>query len=271
MIELLRIVRFNIGLDRADRVWSESAQHNTFAGWPSMAAIGAYYEIEVTCRGEADPVTGYMMNISAIDRAVRRHALPIVASAVRDRPHVQPAAVLNDVLAALQEPLDRRVASVRWRLNPYYSVAMEASSRDRVLILQQFEFSASHRLHVSELGDSENRAIFGKCNNPNGHGHNYRVEPAVLAALNSDGSVSMTLPTLERIVDETLIKRFDHKHLNSDIADFAHLNPSVENIAKVSYELLAPAIARAGGALDHVTVWETEKTSCRYPATSAPV
>jgi len=233
-----------------------------------MEAMGAFYELDVICRGEADPVTGYMMNISAIDKAVRAHALPIIAAAVRQRPETQPAFVLIDVLAGLQEVLHQSVVSVRWRLNPYYSVSMSASSPHRVMIRQQFEFSASHRLHVAELSDAENRAIFGKCNNPNGHGHNYRVEPAVLVALPADGNAAaMTLPKLERIVDESLIMRLDHKHLNSDVPEFARLNPSVENIARVCFDLLAPAISDGGGTLDHITVWETEKTSCRYPAT----
>jgi 6-pyruvoyltetrahydropterin/6-carboxytetrahydropterin synthase len=232
-----------------------------------MTGIGAYYELEVACRGEADPVTGYLMNISAIDKAVRDHALPIITQAVFERPRSHPAAILKEVVAALQKPLHERVVEVRWRLNPYYSASMDASSTDSATIRQQFEFSASHRLHVAELSDAENRAIFGKCNNPNSHGHNYRVEPAVRVSISNDGqSVSLSLLQLEKIVDETIIQRFDHKHLNRDTVEFARLNPSVENIARVCYELLEPAIVDAGAVLDHVTVWETEKTSCRYPA-----
>lgn len=267
MLELSRIVRFNIDLYSGAGHANVAGRHNTFAGWPSMASLGAFYELQVTCRGEADPVTGYMMNISEIDKAVRSRALPIIAQTLRERPNTQPAAILRKLLSALQPPLHDRVVQVRWRLNPYYSISMNASAPDRVLVRQQFEFSASHRLHVPELSDAQNRAIFGKCNNPNSHGHNYRVEPAVSVALPAeDEEISLTLPQLERIVDETLIQRFDHKHLNRDTAEFATLNPSVENIARVCYDLLAPAIAKAGGSLAYVTIWETEKTSCRYPA-----
>ena len=205
------------------------------------------------------------MNISEIDKAVRVVAVPVIGEALRAHPQSQPAAILKSIVSTLRQALQDRLVRVRWRLNPYYSVSMNSEATNRVLICQQFEFSAAHRLHVPRLSEAENRAIFGKCNNPNSHGHNYRVEPAVLIEL-SDDELALTLPQLERIVDETIIKRFDHKHLNRDTAEFATLNPSVENITKVCYDLLAPAIARVDGSLAHVTIWETEKTSCRYPA-----
>jgi 6-pyruvoyltetrahydropterin/6-carboxytetrahydropterin synthase len=70
---------------------------------------------------------------------------------------------------------------------------------------------------------------------------------------------------MEAIVMRTVIDRFDHRHLNVDCPEFAKLNPSVENIAMVCHRLLAPELAAAGVQIDHVTVWETEKTSATYP------
>ena len=139
------------------------------------------------------------------------------------------------------------------------------SHAPEVVVRQMFEFSAAHRLHVPGLSDAENESIFGKCNNPAGHGHNYRVEPAV----GVDPSNPMRVGDLERIVDETVIERFDHKHLNDQTTEFATdggLNPSVENIAKVCFELLRDPIAAGGGTLRAVSVWETDRTSCTYPA-----
>lgn len=133
-----------------------------------------------------------------------------------------------------------------------------------VRLAQQFEFAASHRLHVSHLSDAENREIFGKCNNEHGHGHNYRLEVAVEVKppAKPDGAPSMSLPQLEEIVAETAIRRFDHKNLNVELPEFADRNPSVENIAQVIFDLLNDPISAAGGRLSHVTVWETAKTSC---------
>src|SRR5207237_934360 len=139
----------------------------------------------------------------------------------------------------------RPVARVRWKLTPYYSIEMSAASATdksptppTVLIRQQFEFAASHRLHSPALSDEQNRAAFGKCNLPTGHGHNYRVEPCVESPVGVGGS-AMTLADLERVTARTIIDRFDHKHLNQDTKEFdvtrGGVNPSVENIAKVSF------------------------------------
>lgn len=270
MIELARTVRFCVNPLARRATAREGRPRNTFAAWPSMAGLGAYYELTVTCRGEPDPTTGYMMNITAIDAAVRDHAIGLIEQAAIDRPGVEPGALLRELIEALQPALERSVARVRWHLTPFYSVTMEADDMSRVLIRQQFEFAAAHRLHCPELSEAENRRTFGKCNNPNGHGHNYRLEVAVAAPVASDGSPGgFTVRELEAVVGETIVDRFDHTHLNMDCPEFQDLNPSVENIARVFHGLLEPAVARAGAELAAVTVWETEKTSSTYPAVPA--
>jgi 6-pyruvoyltetrahydropterin/6-carboxytetrahydropterin synthase len=259
-----------------------------------MAALGAYYELVVCCRGEPDPVTGYLMNISEIDRAVRTRAVPLIERAVQATPGRAPGHVLRELIAVLQPDLARPIQSVAWRLTPFYTVTMETAQMQRFLMTQQFDFAAAHRLHCRQLSEEENRKIFGKCNNAHGHGHNYRLEVTVSAPLppaieapeiehpegeppegaHPDAAHPATahrplaLPELERIVDEQVIQRFDHTHLNLDTAEFARLNPSVEHIARVCHDLLAEPIAATGAVLEKVTVWETEKTGCTYPAPS---
>lgn len=270
MFELSRRVRFGVDLHVDADDSAAPGKHNTFAGWPPLTGLGVFCEFEVRCRGEADSTTGYMMNISAIDAAVREHVLPIVSQAVQNRPAPPAERVLSDALAALQPALDHAVASVRWWVTPYYCLTMNAQTPDAVTISQQFEFAAAHRLHCASLSDAENDRIFGKCNNINGHGHNYRLEPVVAVPLDgSGGEPAMRLPDLERIVDQTVIQRFDHANLNQDLPEFRQINPSVEHIAKVCYDLLRDPITDAGGRLMRVTVWETEKTSCTYPSEPA--
>jgi 6-pyruvoyltetrahydropterin/6-carboxytetrahydropterin synthase len=262
LIELARTVRFCVTAD----FQGESAnppKHNTFAGWPAMTSVGAYYELEVICRGEADRVTGYMINISAIDDAVRTKALSTFQRISSEQSSVSPGRVLRDVLDAIAPELRGIVSSIRWRLTPYHSIAMDADRPGRVLMSQQFEFSAAHRLNVPSFTAEKNRTIFGKCNNENGHGHNYRVEPVVAVELEHSG---FDILDFERIVNQTIIQRFDHKHLNLDTAEFSALNPSVENIAKVCHDLLREPLAKLGADLQYVSVWETEKTRCTYPA-----
>jgi 6-pyruvoyltetrahydropterin/6-carboxytetrahydropterin synthase len=239
-----------------------------------MLGVGAHHELEVVCRGNPDPVTGYMMNISVIDKAVRDVALPMIQRVIDETQSpqiVDPGQALARIVPALQPKLGQSVVSVCWRLSPYYWVAMTASNLNRVFISQQFEFAAAHRLHVDSYSDARNREIFGKCNNPNGHGHNYRIEATVSVPLVTDGLMDrmqehFTLADLEQIVDETIIQRFDHKHLNLDTLEFATLNPSVEHIAKVCHDLLVEPVRSGGGTLARVTIWETQKTRATYPA-----
>jgi 6-pyruvoyltetrahydropterin/6-carboxytetrahydropterin synthase len=268
MIELTRSVRFCIPLAGDVDQALAAPRHNSFAGWPTMAGLGVFYEIEVCCAGEPDATTGYLINIAEIDEAVRRHALPLLIDVVRQRPDRDPAHTLRDIVTRLQPTIDRPVRSVTWRLSPFYRLSMETRSMHRVLIAQQFDFAAAHRLHCPDLDEQTNRDIFGKCNNANGHGHNYRL--GVTASVELNGAPPrLRIVDLERIVDEQVIDRFDHTHLNLDTEEFADLNPSVEHIAKTCHDLLREPIAAAGGRLEHVTVWETEKTWCRYPAASA--
>lgn len=235
-----------------------------------MAGLGAFYELQVRCSGVPDPTTGYLMNIRSVDDAVRQLALPVIEQAFRRGDGRSAESLLPSIITAIAPALNDSVTSIRWWLTPYHSLAMRADAQDRVLITQQFEFAAAHRLSSSALDEQQNRATFGKCNNVHGHGHNYRVETAVSRPLNgAAGRQILDLAELERLVDETIIQRFDHKHLNLDTAEFSKLNPSVEHIAKVCYDLLRGPIERAGGRLEHVTLWETAKTSCTYPARGA--
>jgi len=262
-VELSRSVRFCVNPASQESEAAPLPRHNTFAAWPGMIGLGAFYELQVVCRGEVDAQTGYLMNITEIDRAVREQALPIIERAFRTQ-NKEPndaGAVLAEIIPIVNSSLGGSVVSVRWHLTPYHSISMQAAVPHQLNISQHFEFSASHRLHVPSMSDEDNRRVFGKCNNPHGHGHNYRVEVTVAKPLEG----AFTLATLERIVDQRVIQRFDHKHLNLDTAEFALLNPSVENIAKMCFDLLQEPINAAGGSLQRVKLWETEKTFSSYP------
>lgn len=236
-----------------------------------MRGLGRFYELEIAARGEPDPTTGYLLNITDIDRAAHGAAIPLIARACAETPETEPALLLPALLDALARALPGgRLESVRWRLTPYYSLEMTPAETKHVTLRQQFDFAAAHRLHVSSMSDEQNRAIFGHCNNPAGHGHNYRIEPSVEVEMDASGP-AFTLADLERVTDETILRRFDHTHLNEDTPEFgvgSGVTPSVENIARVFYELLAPALERASAgraSLRSMTVWETDRTSCTYP------
>lgn len=270
MILLHRTVRFSVNPGGA-LAPHEPDSGNGFAGRPSMRGLGRYYELDICCMGEVDRSTGYFMPISKVDQAVRESAIPLIAKACDECPETDPRDLLPDLTTMVNDALDGLLVSLRWRLTPYYCLEMMPNDTSTVLLKQRFDFAAAHRLHAPSLSDEENRKLFGKCNNPNYHGHNYHIEPEVAVDLNGEGE-RFSLQCLERIVDEVILRQFDHRNLNLDVPEFgleAGVNPSVEYIAQVCYQRLVPAIelASSGGAtLRRVTVWETDRTSCTYPA-----
>lgn len=262
MLELSRTVRFCLSGDRSDL---DAPLDNTFSAWPAMRGLGRYYELEVACRGEADAQTGYFMNIKTIDEVVRQHALPRLVESVSDElgTALTPmGGLMRRLFDAIDGPLNGTVVWARLVLTPMLSLAIEREKMDTVVIRQQYEFSAAHRLHVAGLSDEANREIFGKCNNPAGHGHNYRVEVAVRCAIDAQGRVLEPM-ALDAIVAREVIDKLDHKHLNVDVPAFVTLNPSVEHIVKVVWQMLVDAMPDAA-SLDEVKVWETGKTACAY-------
>jgi 6-pyruvoyltetrahydropterin/6-carboxytetrahydropterin synthase len=232
-----------------------------------MCGLGRYYEIDLTCVGEPDPRTGYLVDIRQIDTFVRSRLIPIIAEACRTEPTIEPAGLLPRLAEAVTaEPFPSAVA-VRWRLSPCYAVEMGLHEpRNWVELRVRFDFAAAHRLHVATLSDEENRRIFGHCNNPNSHGHNYQIEPCVRIPA---AGPPMPVVAIEQAVRRGILDKFDHTNLNCDTVEFANssgVNPSVENMARVFFGLLAPLIAdaHAGAALVSMTVWETDRTCATY-------
>lgn len=274
MVRLTRAIRFSVNPPAPGGAGEPSPRPggvvNGFAAHPSMRGLGRHYELLVACAGEVDRQVGMFYNVAEIDNRVRASALPRIDAACRDTPWLEPADVLPGLFESTSRALEGRLVGLEWMLSPTYGVAMETTDMTSVLLRQKFEFAASHRLHCEEYSDEKNREVFGKCNNPWGHGHNYHIEPVVRVPLGAGGA-RFTLADLERLTARAVVQRFDHKHLNKDCPEFdtgrGGLNPTVENIAKVCYDALAPEIAGApgGASLERVTLWETEKTSCVYP------
>jgi 6-pyruvoyltetrahydropterin/6-carboxytetrahydropterin synthase len=262
MLELSRTVRFCLSPDPGD---DALPRHNTFAAWPPMRGLGRYYELTLFCQGEADPKTGYFINIKHIDNAVRDHLLPILREAITDetKAAATPMGLLmQKLIRASQSPLNASVKSVDLSLTSTLSLTIESEAMSEVLIKQQYDFSAAHRLHVPDYDDTKNREIFGKCNNPAGHGHNYRVEVVARCPIDEHGC-TLGFSELDRAVDQFVIEKLDHKHLNHDVAAFAELNPSVEHIVRIIWDMLDGQLP-GNAKLHEVTVWETEKTACTY-------
>lgn len=270
MLELSRTVRFCVNDPPPDkgRGMDHGPRDNTFAAWPAMRGLGRYYELHVTCRGEANPTTGYFINIKKIDRAVQEHALPCFHQALAEAPgscDVPMGRLMQLLFDRLNPILHRSVIRVGMKLTPTYTITLRSHDMDHVLITQRYEFSAAHRLHVPALSVAENREVFGKCNNPAGHGHNYRLEVQVSVPIDVHGR-TLDVGQLDAVVNQHAIQRLDHKHLNADVPAFADLNPSVEHIVRVIWNMLEAPVRGLGqgAALEELRVWETSKTVCTY-------
>jgi len=126
---------------------------------------------------------------------------------------------------------------------------------------RRYRFSASHRLHSSRLSEEENRRVYGKCNNPHGHGHNYVVEVSVSGAVDPATGMIANLADLDSFVEREVIEPFDHKSLNEDVAAFRENVPTTENICKEIFERLK-RFPKA--KLERVRVEETGNNTFEY-------
>lgn len=135
---------------------------------------------------------------------------------------------------------------------------------EKVAVFRKEHFNAAHRLHNAAWSDEMNRKVFGLCNNPNYHGHNYDLLVQLNGVPHPETGYVFDMKLLSDIIQEEVIKRFDHKNLNLDTVEFATLNPTAENIAVVIYKLLR---AKLDKDLDlKIRLYETERNFVEYPA-----
>lgn len=134
----------------------------------------------------------------------------------------------------------------------------------KISVFREAHFNAAHRLNNPNWSDEKNKEIFGKCNNPNYHGHNYDLIVKVTGEIDPETGYVMDMKVLKDIIKEKILIPFDHKNLNLDVPDFKNLNPTAENIAVVIYDKLRPAISEN---LDiQIRLYETVRNFVEYPA-----
>ncbi len=131
-----------------------------------------------------------------------------------------------------------------------------------VYLSRRYRFAASHKLYAPELSEEENRRIFGKCANPNGHGHNYQVIVTVAGAIEPKTGMCCDLVALDGLVRDRVLRRYDHRYLNLDGEDFLELVPTGENIVKRVWDLLDGRVP--GARLHRVRLVETRDNSFEY-------
>ncbi len=135
---------------------------------------------------------------------------------------------------------------------------------NRVSVYRKEHFNAAHRLHNPLWDDLTNSNIFGKCNNPNYHGHNYELIVKLTGEVDAATGYVFDMKLLSDLIKENVLERFDHKNLNLDTTEFNQLNPSAENIVIVIYNILRSKIDVKYDL--QIRLFETERNFVEYPA-----
>jgi len=134
-----------------------------------------------------------------------------------------------------------------------------------LVVTRRVHFNAAHRLHNPALSDAENTRIYGRCNNPNFHGHNYELDVSVEGAIDPRTGYVADLGEIKRIVEERVTARLDHRNLNLDVPELGGVIPTTENLATFIWKLLEGNLP---GRLKKVTLWETPRNCVEYEGKS---
>jgi len=263
MHKLARQVRFSINPFLSQACMGS----NSFASKPAGEGLSIFLELSVEIMGSSAPETGFVVNVVEIDRNVREFVVPIFAERIsrdfRNGRHVG-LFVMTELLKTAWDCLSdkfspARLSKLTLKLNPFRTIAIISEDMEMVYFSEKFEFAAMHKLWNEDFSKQKNFEVFGKCANPTGHGHNYVIEVAIKMPAERKG---FRIGQFESTVDKELIKLLDHKNLNADVEQFKQTNPTIENIAAFAWNRLADKFTDT--VLDHVTVWETDKTYCTY-------
>jgi 6-pyruvoyltetrahydropterin/6-carboxytetrahydropterin synthase len=220
----------------------------------------------VTIAGAPDPLTGMVMNMTdlkAIVGVVLEQFDHKYLNA--DTPYFQERIpTTENIVRVLWELIAPRIpegaALARLRLYEMNDLWAEYAGEEQASFTRSYVFSAAHRLHAPQLSDEQNRAIYGKCNNPNGHGHNYTLEVTARGPVDHATGMAIDMVLMDRVV-RGVLDELDHKHLDREVAGFATRTSTGENIVIYLWEQLA---RRLGARLAHLKLWETNKNIFEY-------
>uniref|UniRef100_A0A2M3ZIZ8 6-pyruvoyltetrahydropterin synthase n=1 Tax=Anopheles braziliensis TaxID=58242 RepID=A0A2M3ZIZ8_9DIPT len=143
------------------------------------------------------------------------------------------------------------------------------TERPQIYLTRKECFSACHRLHSPFLSDEANREVYGKCNNPNGHGHNYTVEVTVYGPVDSKTGMVMNITDLKEYMEQAIMKKLDHLNLDKDVPYFKNLPSTTENVAIFIWDSLKLLMAKPE-LLYEVKIYETDKNSVIYRGEKHP-
>ncbi|MCX7800576.1 MAG: 6-carboxytetrahydropterin synthase [Fimbriimonadales bacterium] len=264
-----------VAFSSGHRYWVEglSAEENqrVFGKWASPFNHGHNYVLWVGVSGVPDAAQGMLVNIKEIDNLLKRR----IVSLVDGRSLNDEVPELTGVPTTLENLAAWIGGAVRNELQPGLHLEgvrlyekedlwveltpdSEAKMADRVVVCRQYEFAAAHRLHCAELGTEENLKLYGKCNHPAGHGHNYVLEIGVEGTPDPVTGMSVDLEELDRVVTERVLERYDHRNLDVDVPELQGRVTTSENVAIAIWRQLE---GRVPGRLRRVRLFETARNA----------
>jgi 6-pyruvoyltetrahydropterin/6-carboxytetrahydropterin synthase len=251
--------------------WSDERNREVFGRWASPYNHGHNYILDVTASGPVDPVNGMVVNIKRIDDVLKREVIQVFdqrsindeVSAFRNQ-----SSTLENLLRYFAETLTAAFAA-EWPGQPISLTHLRLEEmptlwaeldleHDMMTLTRTYEFAAAHRLQADALPASENLALYGKCNNPAGHGHNYVLEVTVTGKPDPTTGMMVDLGALDSTVHTEVVDRYDHKHLNLDLPEFVGRVTTSEVVAQEIWDRLD---GKVPAQLYRVRLWETARNA----------
>jgi 6-pyruvoyltetrahydropterin/6-carboxytetrahydropterin synthase len=260
--------------------WSPERNNATFYACANRHAHGHNYELELAVAGPCQPDTGMVVNLNEVKQWLHTHVVqpldhknlnmqvPFFADHIPTLENLvgyiwqQLTPVVADHAGLTLHSL-RLVENETLYVTALDANTMTAPTAPALMLSRRYDFSAAHRLYNPAFTDAQNEQVFGLCNNPNGHGHNYDVEITLTGQPDLDTGMLVDIVQLDDLVKREIISQVDHKHLNLDVPFFAGINPTAENIAVVFWHRLAPHFTQ-GPLLHRVRIIESRNNYADY-------
>lgn len=254
--------------------WPAARNERTFGRTTSPYGHGHNYVVWATVEGSVDPSAGMLLNLVELDAMLKDvtdrldHRFLNVECAellAGRQPTTETLALLlwEMLTSRLGEvaPAGARLAFVRLAETPELWAEAESELLPMLRLTRAYTFSAAHRLARADLNEAENQRLYGKCANPYGHGHDYRLEVSVKGEPDASTGMVVDLVELDGVVREEILEPWDHRHLNLEVPPFDRLVPTSENVLTVAWDKLSP---RLGKRLEKLTLHETPRGSFEY-------
>ena len=276
MVGLIRKTRFSAGHYFGRNDWTDEENFAHY-GAPSLKpGHGHNYEVDVCIHGDIDPSTGMVINLTDVKQILNEEVVkPYDFQHLNHLPEFADRMpglenLCQNIWNRLRPRFDDCGVQLQWiqmkEMDDLYGMITHNPDNPTQPLMEFTKcahFSASHRLYNPEFTDEKNEAVFGKCNNPNGHGHNYDVEFTVSGPQDPETGLVIDLIAFEKLIEQHILDPLDHKNLNLDVPWMSDVIPTAENIALKIWEQLAPHIPQPA-TLHKIRLIESKNNAVEY-------